>query len=176
VPPPLSLLLHGDAAGIVVVAGPAVDGRQLLVGLRREPTRILPEPPQPLPDRDLRDLIERYARRVTIEQRLAGGDSQLPRRRPRLPGASQRRPRRRPLRARGSGVCLAAPPARRLRDGHTRHPAAPLPLTGGTILNRGDEIVVQLARRTYSPGLRAADLPEVVVPWWQGRRLRFEFA
>jgi hypothetical protein len=48
--------------------------------------------------------------------------------------------------------------------------------TGGTILNRGDEIVVQLARRTYSPVLRAADLPEVAVPWWQGRRLRFEFA
>jgi hypothetical protein len=48
--------------------------------------------------------------------------------------------------------------------------------TGGIILNRGDEIVVQLARRTYSPVLRAADLPEVAVPWWQGRRLRFEFA
>jgi hypothetical protein len=44
--------------------------------------------------------------------------------------------------------------------------------TGGTILNRGDEIVVQLARRTYSPVLRAADLPEVAVPWWQGRAAR----
>lgn len=48
--------------------------------------------------------------------------------------------------------------------------------TGGLILNHGSEIVVRLDRRTYSPVLRQADLPSVVVPWWGGRRLRFEFA
>jgi hypothetical protein len=44
-----------------------------------------------------------------------------------------------------------------------------------TLLNRPTEIVVQLARRTYSPVLRSADLPTVTVPWWGDRRLRFEF-
>ena len=47
--------------------------------------------------------------------------------------------------------------------------------TGGVIINRGDTIVVRLKRRTYSPVLRQADIPEVTVPWWGGRRLRFEF-
>jgi hypothetical protein len=44
------------------------------------------------------------------------------------------------------------------------------------ILNRGDTVVVRLNRRTYSPVLRQADVPEVAVPWWGGRRLRFEYA
>ena len=38
------------------------------------------------------------------------------------------------------------------------------------------KIVVRLDRRTYSPVLRQADLPEVTVPWWPGRTLRFEYA
>ena len=48
--------------------------------------------------------------------------------------------------------------------------------TSGTILNHGQEIVVRLNRRTYSPVLRQADLPTVTVPWWNRRRLRYEFA
>ena len=47
--------------------------------------------------------------------------------------------------------------------------------TGGVISNQADTIVVRLKRRTYSPVLRQADIPEVAVPWWGGRRLRFEF-
>ncbi len=45
----------------------------------------------------------------------------------------------------------------------------------GVILNRPDAITVRLNRRTYSPVLRQADLPDVAVPWWGGRRLHFEF-
>jgi hypothetical protein len=48
--------------------------------------------------------------------------------------------------------------------------------TGGVIQNRGDTIVVRLNRRTYSPVLRSADIQETPVPWWGGRRLRFEYA
>jgi hypothetical protein len=49
--------------------------------------------------------------------------------------------------------------------------------TGGLILNHGHEIVVQLDRRTYSPVLRQADLPPTVtVPWWGGKRLRYQYA
>jgi hypothetical protein len=49
--------------------------------------------------------------------------------------------------------------------------------TGGIILNRGSEITVRLNRRTYSPVLRQASLPQTTtVPWWGGRTLRYEYA
>ena len=48
--------------------------------------------------------------------------------------------------------------------------------TGGIILNRGPEITVRLNRRTYSPILRQASLPNTItVPWWQGRTLRYRY-
>jgi hypothetical protein len=47
--------------------------------------------------------------------------------------------------------------------------------TPGEVLNRGDEIVVRLDRKTYNPVLRQADLPVTQVPWWAGRTLRFEY-
>jgi hypothetical protein len=47
--------------------------------------------------------------------------------------------------------------------------------TGGLILNHGQQIVVRLDRRTYSPVLRQADLPTLEVPWWDNRQLRYEF-
>ena len=46
--------------------------------------------------------------------------------------------------------------------------------TKGSVILGPDEVVVRLGERTYSPVLRAADLPTVSVPWWEGRRLRFE--
>lgn len=47
--------------------------------------------------------------------------------------------------------------------------------TGGEILNHNNEIIVRLDRRTYSPVLRQADLPTTEVPWWGRRRLRYEY-
>ncbi len=50
------------------------------------------------------------------------------------------------------------------------------PDSPGTILNDGDMITVRIDRRAYSPVLRQASLPaDATVPWWHGRRLRFEF-
>lgn len=46
--------------------------------------------------------------------------------------------------------------------------------TKGSVILGPDEVVVRLGERTYSPVLRAAELPVVEVPWWEGRRLRFE--
>jgi hypothetical protein len=46
--------------------------------------------------------------------------------------------------------------------------------TKGSITLGPDEVVVRLSERTYSPVMRAADLPVIAVPWWQGRQLRFE--
>lgn len=130
-------------------------------------------------DRDLpaKPLIEHYARRMNIEQRLAeairsfGLDA--------LAGAV-------PLNVDldivlsvlAHTVCAAV---RRRLPGYAT--ATPDTLqrrflnTGGVILNRSDEIIVQIDRRTYSPVLRQADLPPTVtVPWWGGRHLRYEFA
>ncbi len=49
--------------------------------------------------------------------------------------------------------------------------------TGGIITSHGDQITIQLNRRTYSPVLRQAALPQTItVPWWEGRTLRYEYA
>jgi hypothetical protein len=48
--------------------------------------------------------------------------------------------------------------------------------TSGHILNHGNQIVVRLDRRTYSPVLRQADLPAITVPWLGRRTVRYEFA
>jgi hypothetical protein len=49
--------------------------------------------------------------------------------------------------------------------------------TGGIITSDGDQITVRLNRRTYSPVLRQANLPKTItVPWWEGRTLRYEYA
>jgi hypothetical protein len=50
-------------------------------------------------------------------------------------------------------------------------------LTGGIITSDRDQITVRLSRRTCSPVLRQATLPQTITaPWWQGRTLRSEYA
>jgi hypothetical protein len=49
--------------------------------------------------------------------------------------------------------------------------------TPGEIISTPSGITVKINRRAYSPVLRHADLPaDTTVPWWDGRQLRFEFA
>ena len=149
--------------------------RQLVVrGLGREaPTVIITN------DRasTVRQVIERYARRMTIEQRLAEAirsfhldalasavqlnvdlDVVLSV----LAGAVCASFRRRL----GAGYANATPDTLQRRFLHT----------GGVIDHRGDVVTVRLDRRTYSPVLRSADIPEIAVPWWGGRTLRFDYA
>ena len=47
--------------------------------------------------------------------------------------------------------------------------------TPGTITTTTETITVRLGRRTYSPVLREADLPETTVPWLGNRTVRFEY-
>jgi hypothetical protein len=48
--------------------------------------------------------------------------------------------------------------------------------TGGIIENHHGQITIRLSRRTYSPILRQASLPETItVPWWGGRTLRYQY-
>ena len=128
-------------------------------------------------DNKTRTLIERYARRMTIEQRLAeiirafhadalssavnlnvDLDIVLCVLAQALTAA---------LRQRLPGYASVTPDTlqRRFLD------------TPGEIINRGDIITIRLNRRAYSPVLRHADLPtEVTVPWWGDRTLRYQFA
>ena len=48
--------------------------------------------------------------------------------------------------------------------------------TGGIIENHRGQTTIRLTRRTYSPVLRQASLPETItVPWWGGRTLRYQY-
>ena len=49
--------------------------------------------------------------------------------------------------------------------------------TPGQIITDGNAVTVRLQRRAFSPVLRSADLPPATpVPWWGGRPIRYEFA
>jgi hypothetical protein len=124
-----------------------------------------------------KQIIERYARRMTIEQRLAEAIRSF-----HLDALASAVPLNVDLdvvlSVLAGAVCASL--RRRLGTGYTT--ATPDTLqrrflsTGGTIDNHGDTIVVRLNRRTYSPVLRSADIPDTTVPWWGGRTLHFHYA
>src|SRR5215218_6574413 len=158
----------------VRVRGCPVPLRQLAVrGLGHEaPTLILTNNHTAKPAK----LIDRYAQRMTIEQRLAEQICSFH------------------LDALSSAVALnvdldttltvwaqaAYDALRRRLPGYAT--ATPDTIWRRFISSKGHltlgptEVVAQIAERTYSPVLRSADLPKVEVPWWGGRRLRFEIA
>ena len=149
--------------------------RQLIVrGLGRDtPTVIITN------DRHstAKQIIERYARRMTIEQRLAEAIRSF-----HLDALASAVPLNVDfdvvLSVLAGAVCASL--RRRLGTGYTT--ATPDTLqrrflsTGGTIHNHHDTITVRLDRRTYSPVLRTADIPDTTVPWWGDRTLHFEYA
>jgi hypothetical protein len=159
---------------LVTVRGCPVPLRQLAVrGLGHDqPTLILTNDHAAKPA----TLIDRYAKRMTIEQRLAEAIRAFH------------------LDALSSAVALnvdldttltvwagaAYDALRRRLPGY--HTATPDTIWRRFVSTRGhltlgpDQVIAHLARRTYSPVLRSADLPEVQVPWWGGRRLRFDLA
>jgi hypothetical protein len=148
--------------------------RQLLVrGLGREtPTVIITNHFAATP----KYLLERYARRMTIEQRLAEAIRAF-----HLDALSSSVPLNVDLdvvlSVLAGAICAAL--ARRLPGYHTTTPDTlqrRFLQTGGIIHTRDDTITVRLDRRAYSPVLRSADLPDTTIPWWGGRRLHLEYA
>jgi transposase len=164
--------VHEDPA-VKLTAYPGTVRQLIVTGLGRDtPTVIITN------DHDMttRNLIRQYARRMTIEQRLAeiirafcadalsstvnlnaDLDIMLAVLAQALLAA---------LRARLPGYHAAAPDTiqRRFLE------------TPGQIITTGDVITVRLERRAYSPVLRKAGLPDATtIPWWGNRTLRYEF-
>jgi transposase-like protein len=148
--------------------------RQLIVrGLGREsPTVLITNHTTATP----KYLIERYARRMTIEQRLAEQVRAF-----HLDSLSSSVPLNVDLdvvlSVLASAICAAL--RRRLPGYHTATPDTlqrRFLQTSGVIHTTDDTITVRLDRRAYSPVLRAADLPDTTVPWWSGRRLHLDYA
>ena len=165
--------VHQDT-GIRLTGYPGTVRQLVVTGLGRDaPTMIITN------DYDLpiKALIEHYARRMTIEQRLAeiiqafhadalssavnlnaDLDIMLCVLAQTLTAA---------LRARLPGYASVTPDVlqRRFLE------------TPGQINTSSDTITVRLDRRAYTPVLRQADLPhDTPVPWWGNRTLRFEFS
>lgn len=149
--------------------------RQLVVrGLGRDaPTVIITNDE----DSTARQIIERYARRMTIEQRLAEAIRSF-----HLDALSSAVPLNVDLDVVLSVLAGAVCASLRRRLGAGYASATPDTLqrrflhTGGVVYNQGDTITVRLDRRTYSPVLRSAHIPDTAVPWWGGRTLHFEYA
>ena len=50
--------------------------------------------------------------------------------------------------------------------------------TGGHVINQGNEIIIQLDRRSHMPIVKQAllDKKNPQIPWLNGKKLRFEFS
>jgi len=165
--------VHEDPA-VTLTSYPGTVRQLVVTGLGRDqPTVIITN------DNHIttRALIAQYARRMTIEQRLAeiirafcadalsstvnlnaGLDVVLAVLAQALTAA---------LRSRLPGYATVTPDTiqRRFLE------------TPGQIITTPDAVTVRLERRAFSPVLRSADLPPATpVPWWGHRPIRYEFA
>ncbi len=164
-----------ESTGVKLTSYPGTVRQLIVTGLGRDaPTVIITNDYQIT----TKALIERYARRMTIEQRLAEIIQAFC------------------ADALSSAVNLnvdldvvlcvlaqALTAAFRLRLPGNYHSATPDTLqrrfldTPAEIISNGDSITIKINRRAYSPVLRHASLPaDTPVPWWGGRQLHFEFA
>jgi transposase len=121
-------------------------------------------------------LIEKYSRRMAIEQRLAEWIRAF-----HIDALSSAVPLNVDLdvviSVLASAVCDSL--RQRLRGYATATPDTlqqRFLSTTGDITVSSREVVVTMARRAYSPVLRQASIPTVHVPWWGGRRLSFQHA
>jgi transposase len=163
-----------ESTGVHLTNYPGTVRQFIVTGLGREAPTVIITNDHTTP---AKKLIARYARRMTIEQRLAeiikafhadalscavnlNVDLDIT-----LVVLAQ---------------ALTAALAKRL-PGYATTPPDTLQRrfldTPGTITKDNDTITVRLDRRAYSPVLRQADLPtETTVPWWGNRTLRYEYA
>jgi len=152
-----------ESTGVKLTNYPATVRQFIVTGLGR--------------DAPTKQLIERYARCMTIEQRLAEIIRAF-----HLDALSSAVNLNVDLDVVLCVLAQAVCAALRARLGTSYQHATPDVLqrrfldTPGQIINHGDAVTVRINRRAYSPVLRHADLPaDTTVPWWNDRRLHFEF-
>src|SRR5512135_2849972 len=160
--------VHEDPA-VTMTSYPGTVRQLAVTGLGRDaPTIIITN------DNDLttRAIITQYARRMTIEQRLAEiirafcADALSSTVNLNVVLAVLAQALTAALRARLPGYATVAPDTiqRRFLE------------TPGQIITGGDAVTVRLERRAFSPVLRSADLPPATpVPWWGHRPIHYEF-
>jgi hypothetical protein len=164
-----------ESTGVTLTSYPATVRQFIVTGLGRDtPTVIITNDH----DTPTKQLIERYARRMTIEQRLAEIIRAF-----HLDALSSAVNLNVDLDVVLCVLAQAICAAFRGRLGTNYQHATPDVLqrrfldTPGQIIHHADAITVRINRRAYSPVLRQADLPtDTIVPWWGNRRLHFEFA
>src|SRR5713101_6712919 len=164
-----------ESAAVKLTSYPGTVRQLIVTGPGRDaPTVIISN------DDDIttRALIGQYARRMTIEQRLAEIIQAFC-----ADALSSTVNLNVDLDIMLCVLAQALLAAFRARLGAGYHAATPDTLqrrfldTPGTIITTADAITVRIDRRAYSPVLRQADLPtDTTVPWWHGRRLHFEFS
>ena len=163
-----------ESTGVHLTNYPGTVRQFIVTGLGREaPTVIITNDHTT----SAKQLIQRYARRMTIEQRLADiikafhADA--------LTGAVNLN-----IDLDITLVVLAqaltAALAKRLPGYATSTPDTlqrRFLTTPGTITTTTDTVTIRLDRRAYSPALRQAELPtDTTVPWWGNRTLHYEYA
>jgi transposase len=163
-----------ESAAVTLTSYPGTLRQLIVTGLGHDaPTVIITNHH----DLTTKAIIQRYARRMTIEQRLAEiirafcADA--------LSSTVNLNVDLDVMLAVLAQALLAA--LRERLPGY--HTATPDTLqrrfleTPGQIITDGDTITVRLERRAYTPVLRKASLPaQTTIPWWGNRTLRYEFA
>jgi len=164
-----------ESADVKLTSYPGTVRQLIVTGLGRDaPTVIITN------DHAIKTkaLIGQYARRMTIEQRLAEIIQAFS-----ADALSSTVNLNVDLDIMLCVLAQALLAAFRARLGPGYHAATPDTIqrrfldTPGTIITSAGAITVRIDRRTYSPVLRQASLPtDTTVPWWGNRRLHFEFA
>ncbi len=163
-----------ETTGVHLTNYPGTARQFIVTGLGREAPTVIITNDHTTP---AKQLIQRYARRMTIEQRLAeiikafhadalssavnlNVDLDLT-----LVVLAQALTTAIAKRLPGYATTTPDTLQRRFLD------------TPGTITTNNDTITIRLDRRAYSPVLRQANIPtETTVPWWDNRKLRYEYA
>ena len=164
-----------ESTGVQLTGYPGTVRQFIVTGLGRDTPTVIITNDHTTPTKTL---IERYARRMTIEQRLAEIIRAF-----HLDALSSTVNLNVDLDVVLCVLAQALLAAFRNRLGPGYATATPDTLqrrfldTAGTITTDGDTITVTLNRRAYSPVLRQSDLrTDTTIPWWQNRRLRFQLS
>ena len=166
--------VHEDKA-VKLTSYPGTVRQLIITGLGRDAATVIITNEH---QATIRNLISQYARRMTIEQRLAEIIRSFC-----ADALSSTVNLNVDLDIMLCVLAQALLAAFRTRLGAGYHAATPDTLqrrfldSSGTITVTSDQVTVRIDRRAYSPVLRQASLPaDTIIPWWHGRRLHFEFS